>query len=1056
MLGPLEVWSDDGAAVSVPGARLRSLLIVLALEPGQVVSTARLIDAIWGDEPPAAAANALQALVSRLRRLLPAGIESHPTGYRLAVEPDAVDVVRFERLAAAGRTGLPDDPAGAARILRDALQLWRGPALQDVDGETYFEAPLARLTELRLAAVQDRVEADLRLGRGAELVAELTALVAEHPLRERLVAALMRALAAAGRTAEALTAFERARRALADELGTDPSPELSAVHTAVLRGELAAESTVDVRRTNLRAVLTSFVGRDSDLTQVGKLIGEHRLVTLTGPGGAGKTRLSLEVARTLVDQTPDGVWLIELAPLTDGADVPQAVLSALGLRDQSYLGQTPTGDPVDRLAAALGTWHALIVLDNCEHLIEPVAELADRLLGDCPRLRILASSREPLGITGEALWPVEPLPLPPEDATVLEATTSPAVRLLADRASAAKPGFVVAPENVGDVVRICRALDGMPLAIELAAARLRTMTTGQLAARLDDRFRLLTGGSRTARPRHQTLRAVVDWSWELLADQERALLRRLSVFAGGATVEAAEQVCADDVLPAEQVLDLLAALADKSLLVASPDGRYRMLETVKAYGLARLEEAGELEAFRQAHARYYVDLVEEADPHLRRAEQLAWMQQLDAEHDDIHAALRNAIAAGAAESAVRLVAAAGWYWFVSGRQSESVELAGQALAVPGVVDEETRAAGYAMTAVLSVAGLGDQSRSDGWFAQAREYTGESRRYPVLRLIRPLGFLLSPSKQGDPLPLDVAGLLDDEDPWLRAAGQLVHAVALLNGGADGVAEAEASLRAAADGFRAVGERWGISLAVTVLADLMAWRGDLAAALAYYEEAVVVVGELASTLDVVQMRIKLGQLRWQLGDADGSARALADAERDAARVGWGGLVLMAQAKADLARWTGDLPAARAEIDRAEALLENVGLPGPAFRAILLDSQAYVDTVEGDLDLARQRRAEELRYALQASNAAPLVGHVLIGIADLALHQGRPDEAATLLAAGVAIRGTADLFTPDAVRVDKAARAALGEPAVAEAARRGGAATLATVQEIAAPTLYGSTGR
>lgn len=328
---------------------------------------------------------------------------------------------------------------------------------------------------------------------------------------------------------------------------------------------------------------------------------------------------------------------------------------------------------------------------------------------------------------------------------------------------------------------------------------------------------------------------------------------------------------------------------------------------------------------------------------------------------------------------------------------------------------------------------------------------------MLRLIRPLGYLLRPSKHGDPPPLDVSALLDEQDPWLRAAGQLIHATsALLNVGA-GVAEAEASLRAAAEGFRAIGERWGISLAVTVLADLMAWRGDLAAALAYYEEAVVVVGELASTIDVLQMRIKLGQLRWQLGDAEGSARALADADLAAARVGWGGLVLMAQAKADLARWTGDLDTARAELDRAQALIAQVGLFAPAVRAILLDSQAYVDTVAGELDLARQRRAEELLYALQASNAAPMVGHVLIGIADLALHQGRPDEAATLLAAGVAIRGSADLFTPDAVRVDKAARAALGDPELAEAARRGGAATLATVQEIAAPTLYGrATGR
>ena len=406
-----------------------------------------------------------------------------------------------------------------------------------------LDAAVARLERLRLAALEDRFEAEVGLGHGAELVAELTDLVAAHPERERLVAALMRALAAAGRDTEALLAYERTREALADLLGVDPSPELSALHVALLRGELGRRE--ENRKTNVRAELTSFVGRDADVAAVRELIAEHRLTTLIGPGGSGKTRLATETARTLLGDLPDGVWLVELAAIgadsTDG-DVAQATLAALGLRD-ALLGTTPSADPVDGLIAAMREREALLILDNCEHVIESAAAFADRVLGECRRLRILATSREPLGITGEALWQVEPLAL--SDASPGEIESSPAIRLLRDRAGAVRKDLGGDARTLSTMVRVCRALDGMPLAIELAAARLRTMTIDQLANRLDDRFRLLTSGSRTALPRHKTLRAVVDWSWELLTEAERMVLGRLSVFSGGASLEAAERVCAE-------------------------------------------------------------------------------------------------------------------------------------------------------------------------------------------------------------------------------------------------------------------------------------------------------------------------------------------------------------------------------------------------------------------------------------------------------------------------------------------------------------------------------
>ena len=622
MLGPFEVRTDDGALADVPGARLRGLLIALALEPGHVVPKATLVDWIWGEHPPADAANALQRLVSRLRKALPEGlVEGQTDGYRLTVDPDAVDAVRFERLVGQARNG--DDPR-RVQLLRDALALWRGPAMQDVglQDSAAFDAAVTRLEGLRLTAMEDRFDAEISLGHGAELVTELTDLVAAHPVRERLVAALMRALVAAGRDTEALLVYQRTREALADELGVDPSPELSALHVALLRGELGRRE--ESRKTNLRAELTSFVGKDADVAAVRELIAGHRLTTLIGPGGSGKTRLATETARTLLGDLPDGAWLVELAAIGADGDVAQSTLAALGLRD-ALLGEAPNAEPTDRLIAAIREREALLILDNCEHVIESAAAFAHRVLGECQRLRILATSREPLGITGEALWPVEPLALPEEDASSGRSSPlQPSSCCRTGRARCARISRLDA-HTLSTMARVCRALDGMPLAIELAAARLRTMSLDQLASRLDDRFRLLTSGSRTALPRHRTLRAVVDWSWELLADAERTVLRRLSVFSGGASLDAAERVCVGDAVEPEQVLELLTALTEKSLLLAEGDSapRYRMLGTIKEYAAHRLAEAGESDLARQAHLAYFTELTESADPHLRRAEQLA-------------------------------------------------------------------------------------------------------------------------------------------------------------------------------------------------------------------------------------------------------------------------------------------------------------------------------------------------------------------------------------------------------------------------------------------------
>jgi predicted ATPase len=1023
MLGSFEVRTDDGVLADVPGARLRALLIALALEPGHAVQKATLVDWIWGERPPADAANALQQLVSRLRKALPDGVvEGQTDGYRLTVEPDAVDAVRFERLIGQSRT---DEDLRQSKLLREALELWRGAAMQDVglQDSPAFDAAVTRLNGLRLAAMEDRFEAEIRLGHGAGLVTELTDLVTAHPLRERLAGALMRALVAAGRDSEALLAYQRTREALADALGVDPSPELSALHVALLRGELGPRK--ETRKTNLRAELTSFVGKDADVAAVRELIAGHRLTTLIGPGGSGKTRLATETARMLLGDLPDGAWLVELAAIGADGDVAQSALDGLGLRD-ALLGEAPNAEPADRLIAAIRERDALLILDNCEHVIESAAAFAHRVLGECQRLRILATSREPLGITGEALWRVVPLALPAEGADPAEIESSPAVRLLRDRASAVREDLTIDARTSTAMARVSRALDGMPLAIELAAARLRTMSLEQLANRLDDRFRLLTGGSRTSLPRHRTLRAVIDWSWELLTEAERVVLSRLSVFSGGASLEAAESVCAGD---AEDVLGLLTALTEKSLLLTEGDRapRYRMLGTIKEYAAGRLAEAGETDFARRAHLAYFTELAETAEPHLRRAEQLEWLAALEAEHDNIGSAVRGAIAAGEAHGAMRLAAGAGWYWWLGGHKAEGNELITAATTIPGEVDDEIRALAYAFVVLFLSSGRRDERQAAEWIHEAYRLSQRGQHgNPLLALVAPLERML---EAPDAFLPAWESLLVNEDPWVRALARLQLGkmrVVLGQGGRD----ADAYLEGALAEFRATGERWGISFALTELADRITVRGEFADACELYEQAIAVVTEVGAIEDVIRLRSQQAQLYWLLGDADSSAAAIAEAQRCAERVTWpDALAELALAKAELARWNGDADQARRQLGVVTTMLgdeaekANIG-------ALTHDLLGYL---AGDLSEARAHRAAACQAAAEAGHA-PLTARVLVGVADLALRRDQYEQAARLLAASVGVRGLPDRSHPDAARIEEAARRRLGEQRFAEATREG----------------------
>ncbi|GGK87932.1 SARP family transcriptional regulator [Mangrovihabitans endophyticus] len=1016
LLGPVELRTGTGEPVPVTGARLRTLLVLLALQANRTVTPGRLIDGVWADDPPAAAGNALQALVSRLRRtglVVTAG----PGGYCLSIDADRVDAARFARLVGDG------DAA-------EALRLWRG----ELTFPEAAQADAVRLEQLRRTATREHLAA--RLSAGEDVVAEAERLAATHPADEPLAGLLMQAFVATGSPGRALDVFDRMRRRLAETLGTDPSPELTELHLGILREDRS-------RHGNLPAEVSSFVGRDADLRRVGDLLAEHRLVTLTGPGGSGKTRLSLETGRQFAMHAPDGVWRVELAPVTDPAEVPQAVLGALGLRSRMLVAHA--GDsvsPLARLAAAVSSKAMLVILDNCEHLIGAAARVAETMVRASPGLRLLATSREPLGIPGERLWPVEPLALPPPDADTTTAMSYPAVRLLLDRAA----GFGLDEATTAPAVHVCRALDGMPLAIELAAARLRTLPVEVLAGRLDDRFRLLTGGSRTALPRHQTLRAVVDWSWDLLDEPERRLWQCLAVLPGGADVTGAERMFGADP-------DLLGSLVDRSLLVLGPGGRYRMLETIREYGWARLAESGEPESTRRAVAAYLLDLAARAEPELRRADQLEWLRRLDAEHDNMLATIRAAIDAGDAATGCAMVARLGWYWWLRGHRAEGAQLGIEVLALPGAADRRDRALAHALCAMNGLEGALDMDVVHAHFRAAQELdTTIPDSHLLLRLVRPLNAMFAVDDEAECFR-QVGGLIEDSDPWLRAAALMIDGVLRINFGhrAD---TAERSLRASSEAFRALGDRWGIAFTLSMLGDMAASRGDFTAAVRTQREAIAMVREVGIREDIPQLEAKLAHQLLLAGEEDEARRVLKQAEASAEAVGLPEVlacVVFSQITFD--RMDGDLAAAREKLDKAARLMREPSF-APQAVALARSVRGMVEAASGELAAARCLHADALRLSRESKDR-PVVAQCLVGVADLAMREGDPARAARLIGAADGVRGSVDLALPDTARITTQARAALGDAGYAQAYADGSTVTMAAMIEAAMIEAAGLSG-
>lgn len=1031
VLGALEVWRDE-RLVPVAGGRVRALLVRLALDAGRDVSPSALIDAIWEETPPADAGHALQALVSRLRRTLGSdAVRSGAAGYRLALAPDDVDALAFEAAARAGAAALrAGDAAGAAQLLRDALAQWRGPALGELATAQRFAIEAAdRLEALRLAATTDRIEADLLLGGGAGLVPELDRLTAAHPLHERLAAQRMRALAAAGRAAEAVDAYEQIRVRLDAELGAVPSADLRAAHLAVIDGTAGAAPTAPAparpRRTNLRFALTSFVGRDEEIERLDALLAEHRLVTLIGPGGAGKTRLAAEVAGRQVGRAADGVWMVELATISDPDDIGAGVLGALGLREASVLrqpatsvagatgaGAPPDSDPVAHLLDVLAERETVLVLDNCEHLIAAAAVLADQLLAHCPRLRIVATSREPLGIAGERLEMVPPLGLPPADADAQTALEHPAVRLFADRAADAAPGFAVDAATVGSVVEICRRLDGLPLAIELAAARLRSLPAPQIASRLDDRFRLLTGGSRAALPRQQTLRAVVDWSWDLLTEDERLVARRVAVFPAGVTPGSAAAVCADDGLDAEAVLDLLASLVDRSLLVLVDRGvpRYRMLETIREYGIDQLSEQRELSSTRTAHARFFAALAGEADTHLRGPEQLPWFRRLQAERDNLLAALRWLADDGDARSALRLAVSLVWFWVLSGSPNDATAAVRLAHAVPGDADPLDRLIAESLLLLEGDAVTDDVDHDFTAVLDDLDELDLSQR-PVAAAAAPImAWFSSDRPRAERL---FARARASDDAWVRATVPLALAQAAENeGDVEGVRR---HVEEALVAFRALGERWALATTLSALASLRMLEDDLEGAAAALEEARGLLQEVGADSDNARLLLDIAGVRWRRGDLEG-ARDYARRSRDATDVGG---IESAFTGAFLARvsWRlGYEDEARELIAAALRTVERVKPGRPERRHLeagVRASAVLIAVDDGDLDTAREHL--DVAYpAAVATEDLPIAALVGVAAAAFASRAGDATAAAEILGAAARLRGAEDRTDPDIARL------------------------------------------
>jgi predicted ATPase/DNA-binding SARP family transcriptional activator len=1035
VLGPVDVLLPEHGSAPL-GAGERELIALLALSAGWVVPVSTLVDALWGEDLPSNPANALQVRISKLRRALDRIGAAHlvvtrPPGYLLEVGPQDVDALRFADLVARARAAT--DAVAGAEGYREALALWRGAPLAEFAGSAWADAETTRLTDLQVAAREELIDLELAAGRHVEALSELESLTAAHPLRERLHGQLMLALYRAGRQADALAAYERARVLLDTELGLAPGPELRALQQAILqqRGDLRAPDRVAAapppkeRAHNLPPRLTSFLGREEDLARLGSLLRKHRLVTVIGPGGVGKTSLALEAARGAADLSPDGVGFARLSGVSDPDQVARAVLTALDVRDVA------TATAEDQLLGHLRDRTVLLVLDNCEHLVDACAILAEGLLESCPELRILATSREPLAAAGEVQYSIDPLGLPPDTVAPDRLVTSAAVQLFVDRATAALPRFVLDETTGPAVAGICRHLDGIPLAIELAAARVAALPVTELAARMEDRFALLTSGRRTAEARQRTLRATVDWSHDLLSPPERVLLRRLSVFAATFSLDAVHAVASGDGLDPRAAVDTLARLVERSLVVVDRDSspRYHLLETVREYARERLTEAGEVEEVAWAHVAYFTDLAERAEAELRGDGQARWLPRLAIERDDLEAALAwcTAQATSRPDPGLWLVAALGWYWYFATRPDGGAKVAAMLEAAQG----GSAAAGAHALQSLAVAarpGACIVHPAAGCAAAAAESRnlfedqGDEFRTALsttLLAVEAIG------GEGRDAAFALLGDADREfrkvgDRWCSALVEFVRMELHAASGAmeDAISSGDQALAA----FRELGDQWGVSAIQFHLGIALHRAGQLEPAMALYEGALS-TGRAVGPANTIQYALAgAGHVALLQGDGERAARLFAESQAVARDLGAPGNPRASVGEGLLARERGDLAEARAYMERALEMLSRLG--EPEWTATALVGLGQLAELAGNLDDAAS--AHQRAWTTNPGHAAALEG-----LACVAAARGDAADAARLLGAAAwwrqkRHRPASRLDRLDADRAEQRARALLGDAA------------------------------
>ncbi|MDT0330165.1 BTAD domain-containing putative transcriptional regulator [Nocardiopsis lambiniae] len=847
VLGSLTVWDSGGDQVPITETKVRAVLADLLAHHGRSVSAERLIEDLWGGRPPGRPLNTLQTKISQLRKALGAErVLRSPAGYRVRVEDDELDAVLFRRTVE--RADRTDDPGARGRLLAEALGLWRGPAFADFTDAVFVRAEAARLEELRVGAAERLAEARIETGEEDVAVAGLRELVEEHPLRERSHGLYMLALSRTGRQGEALRTFHELRVRLRDRLGIDPDPTVRDLYASILRqepGATALPRVADRPRSNLPGPPTALIGRESESARVRAALSDphaDRLVTLTGPGGVGKTRLAIAVARSLTEDFPDGAWIVELAGMDRAAttaDLAERVIATLGLCEGAA---DSAFELVEWLCGALRGRRCLVVLDNCEHVVSQVADLAGALLA-ADAGRLVVTTQEALDIPGETVFPLAPLTLPDSvgDPDEMVASSS-AVRLFVERARAASPGFALTGENAPAVAAVCRRLDGVPLALELVAARLRAFTPEQIAAGLDDRFALPTGPGRGRPTRQQTLRSMIDWSWNLLTDGERTVLRRLAVSRDGCTLAGARAVCADG----HDVLDVLSRLVDRSLVVREGE-RYRMLESVSAYCVEQLEGAGELEEVRRRFVAFHVREAERGDPLLRGSRQREALEWFDTETVNLRHALELAIRAGDADAALRLVNALTWYWRLRNRVAEARRSFEAALRLQGGSAHTRRVAEGRLAAFE-----GRPPREDGpveagalrlfWFAGSVPHDREAGRALVEEALARTG--------------------ESGDRWVEAAALAERAGHRLDDGE--VSASRADARRSAGIFLDLGDRWGLLRANAALARAAEADLDHRDVVALLEEDLRAAEGLGLWVDAIETLFRLGRIEASRGE------------------------------------------------------------------------------------------------------------------------------------------------------------------------------------------------